>query len=88
MSFESNKPCVACRHDLPGETCYHHLYTKKAWPQFKDESWNLISVCRKCHNEFHSLGTNYMSKKKRAVENWLIHNGWYICETQNRWKHD
>lgn len=87
-NFKSEEPCVCCKESRDGFTCYHHLYTKKAYSEHKFNKKNLISVCFKHHVEFHQKGTSHMAEKYPGVRNWLGENGWYFCDVFKKWKNN
>ncbi len=87
MSYEANEPCIVTKLEGRGLVTYHHLLTKKAYPEHKDSTWNLIPVSQKIHLEFHQKGMSYMANKYPSVERWLIQNDWYVCESTKKWRH-
>lgn len=86
MSYESDKPCQACGFFQEGATCFHHLKSRKSSPELSEVKENMISVCLKCHNEFHAKGTVYMAVKYPTVMKWLKENNWYFCKLTNKWR--
>jgi hypothetical protein len=82
--FQSLEPCLCC--DTNYQRCYHHEYTRKAYPEFKHEKWNLISVCLKHHNEIHNKGLDHAARKYSNLIRWLLKNGWYQDEFDGKWK--
>jgi hypothetical protein len=86
MSYEANEPCIVTKLEGRGLVTYHHLLTKKAYPEHKDSIWNLIPVSQKTHNDFHNHGTAYMANKYSSVMEWLLSNGWYVCELTGKWR--
>lgn len=84
MSFESQEPCVCCG-TIAVQRTYHHLITQKTRNDLRHVSWNMISVCRVHHNEFHDQGINHMANKYKAVFEWLINNGWQK-DFFNKWR--
>ena len=87
-NFKSSEPCIVCKNSKDGEVCLHHLFTKRVYPEFSEEDWNLIPVCQKCHNMFHSKGTVYMAENFPSVKKWLIDHGWYFCEFNKKWRRE
>ena len=92
-NFKADYPCTACGLEGDGYVCYHHLHTQKAHSEQSVESWNLIPVCLKHHNEFHNRGAIHMSEKYRNVNKWLLDNGWYRLKLNENdisesWMHD
>jgi hypothetical protein len=87
MSFESDRPCVVCGIYGEGLVTYHHIYTKKAFPEYRESEFNLISVCQAHHNLFHSHGTTYMADTFWTVKAWLKAHGWEINDFTGKWSH-
>lgn len=77
-NFKSSEQCLCCEEQRDGYVCYHHILTRKSYPEHKYGRWNLAPVCLKHHNMFHSHGTSYMKKNFPRVSEWLDLNGWYI----------
>lgn len=88
MSYKSNEPCICCGHELDGEVCYHHLFTRKAYPNHAEKKWNMIPVCLSHHSEFHNKGITYMAVKYKTVMEWLKNNQWFFCKTFNKWRNN
>lgn len=86
-NYKSDKPCIVCGESRDCYVCLHHLYTRKSFPEYADEPWNLIPVCQREHNLFHAKPLSYMVDKYPSVKEWLINNGWYYSEL-NGWIHD
>lgn len=87
MSWQSNEPCTACG-TMSVDRCYHHIYTRKAHPEFINESWNLLSLCAVHHNMIHAKGSRYMASKFQSVRIWLIENNWHFCELTGKITHN
>jgi predicted restriction endonuclease len=77
-NYKSDKPCIVCGLNIDNMVTYHHIYTRKAHPEYSEETWNLLSVCQQHHNEIHNKGTITFSKKYPQVNDWLIRNGWEL----------
>ena len=86
-NYSSNKPCICCGIIGSDIVCYHHIYSKKAFPQYKTEKWNLLSCCLKHHNQIHNSGLVKISDNFPNVKKWLINNEWYRCEISGKWVH-
>ena len=78
MSFESEHPCVVCGISGEGLVTGHHLYSRKAFPEFARFHWNMIPVCQLHHNMFHSAGNITMAQNYKSVSDWLELNRWEI----------
>lgn len=87
-NFEAHEPCVCCKKEGDGMVTFHHLFTRKVYPEFTQEPWNMIPVCQKCHNEFHSKGTPFMSEKYPSVKDWLLKNDWFFCEFVRKYRRE
>lgn len=75
-NFQSNNPCIVCGLNKSGMVTFHHIYTQKAYPEYKCSTWNLLPVCKQHHNEIHNKGTNSFCEKYPQVKEWMIENGW------------
>lgn len=87
-NYRSNDPCVACKKEGEGMVCFHHLYTRKTYPEFEGLKWNQIPTCKKCHKIYHNKGTSHMANNHPDVLNWLLSRDWYYCTTVKKWRHD
>lgn len=45
----------------------HHIKELKDYPHLAYDLFNLISLCKKCHNIVHGKGTNMIPKKEHEV---------------------
>lgn len=86
-NFQTFDPCVCCGRVFEGGNCFHHLMTRKAYPEHSQKRWNMIPVCQVHHNEFHAKGTGIMSVKYPGVYDFLDNNGWEIDNTIRKWRH-
>lgn len=86
-NYKSNESCVVCGESREGYVTFHHIYTRKAWPEYSEKKWNLISVCQHHHNIFHSKPLSYMIDNYSTVKEWLLINDWYDSKF-NGWVHD
>lgn len=84
-NYQSNKACIVCGLNQTGMVTYHHVYTRKAYPNNSEDEWNLMSLCAFHHLESHKIGTVSFSKKYAQVNNWLIKNGWELI--MGKWIH-
>ena len=64
--------CVVCGRGAD----LHHILTRKAYPEYINEPWNLMPLCREHHTEIHMKGLNYMASKYLKVRLFLEANGW------------
>lgn len=77
-NYKANKPCVVCEEGRDGYVTFHHIYTRKSFPEYEKAPWNLIPVCQGCHNNFHSKGNIFMAERYQSVWDWLELNRWEI----------
>lgn len=47
-----------------------------------DDSWNLMPLCRRHHQERHRIGLGSFAFKHVQVRQYLIANGWRVFEDQ------
>lgn len=81
-TFET-KRCVACGRQ---GAVAHHVKTKGSGGG--DEPHNLMPLDTIHHAEVHQVGLLAFSVKYWKVNNWLIANGWTICEVKKKWIHE
>jgi hypothetical protein len=77
-NYKSDKPCIVCGESRDGYVCYHHIYSRKSYPEYEKESWNLLSVCQKHHNEAHSMSDMDFANKYSSVKKWFKDNNWQL----------
>ena len=85
-NYEAHEPCTVCRLEGEGMVCFHHLFTKRVYPEFAECIWNLIPVCKRHHNEFHDNGTTHMAEKYLPVHLWLLKNDWFFDDYVEKWR--
>ena len=88
VNFKADKPCCGCGESREDYVCFHHTYTRKAFPEYTWKEWNLMPLCLKCHVMIHKIGTSSMANKFHGVRNWLEKNGWEFCEFKKAWIFD
>jgi 5-methylcytosine-specific restriction endonuclease McrA len=49
-------------------TMVHHIYPALEYPEWKFESWNLISLCNDCHEAMHVRLTGELTDKGKALQ--------------------
>lgn len=64
---------------------YHHVLTRKAYPEYAEMDFNKMPLCKTHHVMIHSLGTNGMIAKYSKVKFWLIDNGWRFDDFKKKW---
>lgn len=84
-SYKTDRPCVPCGHEAENENCLHHVKSRGAGGT--DDPYNLIPVCRSCHNLFHDNGAVFMADRFLSVKDWLHENNWYLNNELDKWKH-
>lgn len=87
-NYEAHEPCVACLKEGEGMVTFHHIFTRKVYPEFAQEKWNMIPVCQLHHNLFHSKGNSFMANNYRSIETWMKRNGWFFDPTIKKWRRD
>ena len=57
--------CQACKDwgRMVQADCVHHIFPRDAYPAYRHELWNLMSLCNKCHNEMHNKYSGGLSKR-------------------------
>lgn len=78
MKYKSDQPCVVCSEGRENYVTLHHIYSRKAFPEFASSTWNMIPVCQYCHDLFHSKGDKTMMEKFISVRRWMELNGWKV----------
>lgn len=76
--------CIVCSNK---NYEYHHVYTKKAWPRYKDCLWNLIPLCRNHHRLCHDKGLNHLVELYPTVKKWLKDNDFEFDDFSNKFLH-
>jgi 5-methylcytosine-specific restriction endonuclease McrA len=76
-NFKSDQPCVRCGLSGDGYVTYHHIYTKKAYPEHKEAEWNLMPLCQLCHNKIHAKGDLHFFRLSAQIMEWMLSHGWY-----------
>lgn len=83
--YDSDKPCANC-----GSTAeinaLHHLNSQGSGSQ--DVDWNLCPLCVFCHNAIHLTGRQTFINLNVGIQAWVRRNGWYICPSSSKWRHD
>ena len=87
MSFKADK-CLICDENREGYVCFHHLKTRKAYPEFTNEAWNLMPLCKFCHATIHNNGLSFVANKYDSVMKWLYINNWDYNKYYGRWEHE
>lgn len=92
-NYEANEPCTACLKEGEGMVTYHHIFTRKVYPEFAEESWNKIPVCKDHHGPgsgkgFHDHGTQWMAENFPPIKKWLHSNGWFFCTIAKKWRRE
>lgn len=85
-NYSSTEKCTACDISMEGFVCLHHVYTRKAHPEFAKEVWNLMPLCLWHHNEIHKIGSISFCKKYPDANDWLVRNNWSLI--MGKWMHN
>ena len=84
----NTRKCVACQRSDSGMLYdVAHVYTRKAWPEHKDKKWNCPTLCRLCHIKQGSMPIAEFAEENPTYKHWLIDNGWYFFDFNNKWRH-
>lgn len=51
----------------------HHIYPIENYPEFAYENWNLISLCKVCHNKMHDRDTHQLTAEGEALKRKVEH---------------
>lgn len=51
----------------------------------KNESWNLMTLCRRHHTEKGAKGISWMAENYPNYKEWLIENGWEVEGLRSKW---
>lgn len=84
-----NKRCHVCQFitgGSGGSVCGHHIISFKSNPKLDIEE-NLIALCQKHHNEFHSKPLSEVVTRY-GLDSFLIERGFYKCELTGKWRYD
>jgi len=76
--------CIICGK----ESEIHHIYSRKAFPEFKESFWNKARLCRQHHTEIHARGIKFMAKTYPDFERWLQDKNWLWDCILFRWFHE
>ena len=77
-NFQTDLACIVCGWKVGGMVTFHHVYTRKAYPEYTESKFNLMPLCAWHHLQTHNIGTVSFSKKHSSVNDWLISNGWEL----------
>jgi hypothetical protein len=87
-NWKTDKPCTVCYKQTENGNAIHHVYTRKAWPECENESWNHFPCCFSCHTMMHSKPMSFLVKRYPQIKEWLLENNWYEDKTKGSWKHE
>lgn len=88
MSYEAFEPCCGCGLEGEGMVTFHHIYTRKAYPEHSETPWNMMPVCLICHNKIHGNTLSEFAKNRKSAKDWLENNGWEFDMFYEKWRHD
>jgi hypothetical protein len=73
--------CIICHKKAE----IHHVKTRKAYPEYIDENWNHMLLCREHHTLIHMKGLNFMAQNYNAIRAFLIFNCWQFDDYSKKW---
>jgi hypothetical protein len=65
--------CIVCGQNSE----VHHLLSRKSHPEYTDEPWNHMELCRAHHSLVHSKGLYWFATKFNLVEN-ILDRGFFF----------
>jgi hypothetical protein len=74
--------CLACGHPPPSEV--HHIKTRGSGGG--DEFFNVMPVCRGCHQAWHKMGMQSFIQRHGSVQQYLEALGWELGTVLGKWK--
>lgn len=77
-------PCCACLKHGPSDP--HHIKTVKSGGP--DEIWNVVSLCRSCHQSIHVLALNRFTDKYPYFKEVITKKGWSYDDYRGKWTHE
>lgn len=64
VTERDNYKCQGCGSTVDMERTSHHCYFRSKYlGKNRDQPFNLVTICRKCHYEIHSKGNQKLRKK-------------------------
>jgi len=74
---------IRCLNHPNTQAELHHVKSRGSGG--KDETHNLMPLCRDCHSKVHTVGLNKFVKDNPYTNSWLRQQGWSVCELRNKW---
>ena len=74
LEFLREQDCLAC--GVGGPSDIHHVKSRGAGGG--DDAFNIIPLCRVCHERWHKMGGGTFVKKKPHVGEYLKSMGWEL----------
>lgn len=67
--FRDGYQCQMCKNRGLNRNaeCVHHIFPLDQYSEYQWSSWNLISLCNKCHDEMHNHFNGGLSQKGRGL---------------------
>ena len=59
------RECARFGKQVPAERA-HHAWPADEFPEFRWELWNLVSLCKSCHDKMHVRGSRELTDRGRA----------------------
>lgn len=82
--YLSKEPCIVCGEHQENKVCYHHIKTRKAYPELAGNPDNWMSLCLTHHSLIHSMGTTSFVSKFQLAK-YMIHKGWEYDSFADKW---
>lgn len=86
-NFEAHMPCCACGKSGEGMVTFHHVYSQKAYPEFKLSKFNLMPLCKYHHTMIHTKSMTYVADNYPGVLDFLKRNEWEFLPDFRKWIH-
>jgi 5-methylcytosine-specific restriction endonuclease McrA len=67
-----NYTCQNCNQHK-GWLNVHHIFDFATYEELRFEESNLITLCKRCHDNFHSIYPTSLTNTLFDLENWLVH---------------
>lgn len=48
--------------------CYSHILSKKTYPQYKGEEWNIAITCPSCHSLYSNRPSDAINQYKKYIQ--------------------
>lgn len=60
---------------MTGAHTVHHIFPWEFYPEYTYENWNLISLCKDCHNKMHDRESHKLTEEGERLrrKTWRKH---------------